>query len=137
LSLQDILTEFEHRVRAVKGDVSFIPLQSMLERLLANETPSHYVFGSGFAPDNPSTLVDVLILTENFIYALDVEPNKESSFFIRIPEIKYVMVRRFPERVKLELSLELANFFINADPKDLSKIEEFAVAVHELMKRNR
>jgi len=127
MSLEDLLID-ELRMRCVEKNLDFEKMRETL-KMIGSETVDAFLYGVGMAPDNPTTLLDLTIATQAFIFCFEAKVNGERirSFF-RIDDIQTVLVTTLPQKVRLDVTLKGfgSSFFVNNPSERQSNVLAFA-----------
>lgn len=133
MSIEDSLFE-ELEIRCKQNNVDYEPTSKKLRKILRGEEPIAYLFGAGFAPENPNIIIDLLVLTHELVIGYSIE--KTSIVISRGKRSMYnmVMVSEFQDKIKVQLltgSLG-GGFYVNNLLKYEDKVWEFVESLNRL-----
>ncbi|MGH9879191.1 MAG: hypothetical protein ACRD5H_16295 [Nitrososphaerales archaeon] len=110
------------RTKCEERRLDFEKIYSIYEKNIGSEQPVAYCFGEGMPPDNPETLLDLLVISQRYAFGMEIKPDYKNTNLIKLSEIKAVRVELFQDRIKiillidpLGLGLYLNNRLENAD----------------------
>ena len=115
--------------------LDFPAISNQLLTFLGGAQPVTFLFGRGFAPENPTVFVDVLVLTDRLLVSLDMSAGSNTLMFFKISEIRQVVLTTYTDHVRLQLTLSgIGSVYVNADLGEYLNVQQFALTLRDSMR---
>ncbi len=100
----------------------------LLKEIMDDEPQEYYIFGEGMAPDNPNTLLELLIIGQKSCYNLYIDPDRIVITTLKISSLSTVSMEMFRNKIKLhlyEMGGAFSGIYINVTIKEYDNVIEF------------
>ena len=134
MSVHDAMID-ELLLRCKKAELDSSYYVNCLNKILSGEECIAYLFGIGVAPENPTTQIDVMILTHESIIGFNIETNRLLTGRTKRSLYNSVMINKDKTRIQVLLSQGGPlgpGFYINNYLSEEDSVWEFVKTVKQL-----
>ena len=126
------ITELEKQCKDRNLDYNSI-LTNIVD-VLGTDNPEIFLFGIGIHPDNPNTLLDVMIVHDKLILSCEILNNESHYDFFPLSKISRIRYHRLKNTIKIfiEINLGIGYFLINETSQE-SNFKEFFIKLKILI----
>ena len=107
------LTELEKQCKV--RDLDYNNILTNIVNVLGTDNPELFLFGIGIHPENPNTLLDMMIVKDKIILSYEIFKNESHYTFFPLSKISRVKYHRLKNILKIfiEIDLGIGYFLIN------------------------